>query len=223
MGYRLNIVLNRIQTRVGHLSERLESETWERTVRTWAPRTWPFAVIAGLWFLAAWLWPEMRFAAIVAGGVVLVAGALPWFAASTLLAAQAVFNWRALRARRAAHRPPRHADGSVDWAAIDSYVLLSEAAYYAMPRTLAAFMAGPMERYIQLCEDRTVPIRARAREMEFARGTATGFKRRRTRSPEAAAAAEAGILAELERRLADQGSDGRYLIDVYLGKRTHNG
>jgi|GEM_PF-4055096 len=223
MGYRLNIALNRIQTRVDRLSERLESETWERMVRTWTPRTWPFAVIAGLWFLAAWLWPGMRFSATLAGGAVVVAGALPWLAAGTLLTAQAVFNWRARQARRAAHQPPRKPDGSVDWAAIDSYVLLSEAAWYDVPKTLEAMMTGPMNRFIEMAEDRAVPIRGRAREMEFARIVPEAFKRRRARKPEAARRVDETVLAELERRLADQGSDGRYLIDVYLGKRTHNG
>ena len=127
------------------------------------------------------------------------------------------------QARRKAHQPPRRPDGSVDWAAIDSYVLLAKSAHYDMPLTLDDLMAGPMGRFIEMCEDESVNIRARAREMEFARGVVGGFKLRRAVSEEATLRVEETVLAELERRLGPQGSNGRYLIDVYLGKRDHNG
>ncbi|MEJ6789440.1 hypothetical protein BrevBR_07785 [Brevundimonas sp. BR2-1] len=121
------------------------------------------------------------------------------------------------------HRPPRRRDGSVDWAAIDDYVLLSNSAYFDMPWTLKDLMAGPMARFIELGEDTSVNIRVRARQMEFARGVAAGFRRRRARSEEKKRLVDATIMAELERRFGPQGSDGRYLIDVYLGKSDHNG
>lgn len=223
MGRRLNVFLSRVQSRAIRLSFRMGCETWGLAVRRWAPRTWPFPVVAAAFLAYGGLFPEDAFPAIAAALLVLFAGALPWLACLALFGAHGLFNWRAARARRAAHKPPRRPDGSVDWAAIDSYVLLAEAAWYDMPKTLEGLMAGPMERFIQMAEDRSVPIRARAREMEFARGGPAAFKRRRARSPEAAAVVDATVLAELERRLADQGSDGRYLIDVYLGKRSHNG
>ena len=223
MGYRLNVFLSRVQSRAIALSGRMHCETWGLTVRHWGPRTWPFPIVAAIFLTRAWFVPEAAGPAVFAALLVLSAGALPWLAPLALLGVHAVLNWRPRRAQRAAHTPPRRHDGSVDWDAIDSYVLLADAAYYDMPRSLDGFMTGPMRRFIELCEDRAVAIRARAREMEFARGVATEFKRRRTRSPAAAHAAETAILAELERRFADHGSDGRYLIDVYLGKRTHNG
>ncbi len=126
-------------------------------------------------------------------------------------------------ARRKRHHPPRRRNGSVDWAAIDSGVLLAESAHFDMPWTLEDLLAGPISRFVALCEDRSVNIRVRAREMEFARGVVEGFKHRRARSETAKLRVEEAVLAELERRLAPQGADGRYLIDVYLGKRTHNG
>ncbi len=201
----------------------MHCETWGLAVRHWAPWTWPFPVVAAICLAWGGFIPEDGFAAAASALAVLVAGALPWLACLALFGVHALFSWKAALARRAAHRPPRRPDGAVDWAAIDSYVLLADAAHYDMPRSLEAFVAGPMGRFIELCEDRSVPVRARAREMEFARGVATGFKRRQARRRGAVEAAETAILAELERRLADQGSDGRYLIDVYLGKRTHNG
>lgn len=124
---------------------------------------------------------------------------------------------------RKRHKPPRRRDGSVDWAAIDSCVLLADSAHFDMPWTLQDFMAGPMGRFIQLCEDPAVNVRVRARQMEFARGVVSGFKLRRARSEKKKVQVEENVMAELERRLGPQGSDGRYLIDVYLGKRTHNG
>lgn len=111
----------------------------------------------------------------------------------------------------------------MDWAAIDDYVLLSDSAYFDMPWTLKDLMAGPMARFIELGEDTSVNIRVRARQMEFARGVVAGFRRRRARSEEKKRLVDATIMAELERRLGPQGSDGRYLIDVYLGKSDHNG
>lgn len=223
MGYRLNVFLSRVQSRAIRLSGRLHGETWRLAFQYWAPRTWPFPVVAAIFAAYGVVVPADAFPARVAALSVLVVGALPWLACLILQGVHALFNWRAARAHRAAHRPPRRPDGAINWAAIGSYVLLAEAAHYDMPRTLDGLMAGPMGRFIELCEDRTVPIRARAREMEFARGVVMGFKRRRARSPAAALAAETAILAELERRFADHESDGRYLIDVYLGKRTHNG
>ncbi|TAJ62531.1 hypothetical protein [Brevundimonas sp.] len=126
-------------------------------------------------------------------------------------------------ARRSRHHPPRLRNGSVDWAAIDSYVLLADAAHFDMPWTLEDLLAGPMGRFIDLCADESVNIRVRAREMEFARGVVAGFKHRRARSEKAKLRVDETVLAELGRRLGPQGSHGRYLIDVYLGNRDHNG
>ena len=128
MGYRLNIFLNRLQDRAWRQSERLRSETWGRMVRTWAPRTWIALPVAAVLLLAGLLLPGIRWPAVAGGVAVLTLGAAPWLAASLPLLVLAVLGWRARRLRRAAHRPPRKPDGSVDWAAIDSYVLLSEAA-----------------------------------------------------------------------------------------------
>lgn len=223
MGQRLNIFLNRVQDRAGRQSERLGAQTWGLMVRTWAPRTWPVLPVAALLLLTGLFLPGLRWPAVTGAVAVLMLGALPWLAAGIPLLVLAALNWRIRRLHRKAHKPPRKADGSVDWSAIDDYVLLSEAAWYGMPKTLESMMAGPMERFIQLCEDRSVPIRARARMMEFARGTPANFKRRRARRPDAARRVDETVMAELESRLGPMGSDGRYLIDVYLGKRTHNG
>lgn len=111
----------------------------------------------------------------------------------------------------------------MNWAAIDNYVLLQESAHFDMPWTLKALMDGPMGRFIELCEDPSTNVRVRARTMEFARSVPADFKRRRARSEETKRQVDETVLAELERRLGPQGSNGRYLIDVYLGKRDHNG
>jgi len=223
MGHRFNRFLSRLQHHLLDAAFRLNCETWGIAVRRWLPWTWPFLITAALLLGYGRAGPEIAFAATGAAILVLLVGVLPWLACLIVLTIQGALNWRAKRAQRAAHRPPRLADGSVDWAAIDNYVLLSEAAWYDVPKTLEAMMAGPMNRFIQMAEDRSVPIRGRAREMEFARIVPEAFKRRRARTAAAAEAVDAAVIAELERRLADQGSDGRYLIDVYLGKRTHNG
>lgn len=223
MGYRLKVFLNRVQDRAVDALFRLHCETWRLGVRHWVPRTWPFPVTAAAFLIYGQLAAGQAFAATFAALLVLLVGALPWLAWLLVRSVLAALNWRARRAIRAAHKPPRRPDGSVDWAAIESYVLLSEAAWYDTPKTLEALMAGPMERFIQLCEDRSTPIRGRARIMEFARGAPAAFKRRRARKPEAAQQVDEAVMAELERRFADHGSDGSYLIDVYLGKRTHNG
>lgn len=143
------------------------------------------------------------------------------------LARRVKARWLARAEYRAAirkrHRPPRRRDGSVDWTAIDDYVLLADSAYFDMPWTLKDLMAGPMGRFIELGDDTSVNIRVRARQMEFARGVVAGFKHRRARSEKAKLQVDATVLTELERRLGPQGSDGRYLIEVYLGKRDHNG
>lgn len=148
-------------------------------------------------------------------------------AARVRLAKRIKTRWLAQAEREAAarkrHRPPRLRNGSVNWAAIDSYVLLSEAAWFDLPWTLNDLMNGPMGRFIELCEDSSIHIRTRARMMEFGRGVPANFKRRRTRSEQAKQQVDETVLAELERRLGPLGSDGRYLIDVYLGKRDHNG
>lgn len=223
MGYRLNIFLNRVQDRAVNAMVGLHCETWRLAVRHWAPRTWPFPVTAAAFLAYGQMVPGAAFAATCAAPLVFLVGAMPWLARLLARGVLAALNWRARRAIRAAYKPPRQSDGSVDWAAIESYVLLSEAAWYDTPKTLEALMAGPMERFIQLCEDDSTAIRGRARIMEFARGAPEAFKRRRARKPDAAHRVDEAVMAELERRFADHGPDGRYLIDVYLGKRTHNG
>ncbi len=148
-------------------------------------------------------------------------------AARVRLARRIKARWLARAAHEEAirkrHKPPRRRNGSVDWAAIDCYVLLADSAHFDMPWTLEDLMAGPMGRFLELCEDPSVHVRVRAREMEFARGVVGGFKHRRARSEKAKLQVDETVMAELERRLGPQGSNGRYLIDVYLGKRDHNG
>lgn len=117
-------------------------------------------------------------------------------------------------------QPPRPGD-PVDWSVMD-YVQVNEVDYRIRPDTLQAMMDGPFRRLLDLCGE-DASIRAAARVMEFARGPVARFKARHATAPEAARAVDDAVLAELDRRFAHRGADGRYLIDVYLGLRTHNG
>ena len=128
------------------------------------------------------------------------------------------------RARREAQRarpapwPPRHSDGRIDWSGMD-YVEVNNADYDHPARSLDELMAGPMKRMFDLCgEDE--PVRASARVLEFARGPAFRF---RDRHPDRAEEIERVLMLEVQRRFAHRGPSGAYLIDVYLGKRDHNG
>ena len=128
------------------------------------------------------------------------------------------------RARRKARRarptawPPRHPDGGIDWSGM-TYVEVNNADYAWPARSLDELMAGPMKRMFDLCgEDE--PVRPSARVLEFARGPAFRFRDRR---PDEADEIERVVMQEVHRRFAHRGADGAYLIDVFLGKRTHNG
>jgi hypothetical protein len=128
------------------------------------------------------------------------------------------------RARRKAHRarpapwPPRHPEGDIDWSDMD-YVEVNNADYAHPARSLDELMAGPMKRMFDLCgEDK--PVRVSARILEFARGPAFRFRDRR---PDRTDEIERVLMLEVQRQFAHRGSDGAYLIDVYLGKRDHNG
>ncbi|GAA0869169.1 hypothetical protein GCM10009116_10050 [Brevundimonas basaltis] len=115
----------------------------------------------------------------------------------------------------------RFQDGSVDWSTMD-YFTVSRVANLEPPRTLEALLGGPLKRIFDICEDET-GIRVAARAMEFAPGPVARLKDRHARSESQAREVDAAVMAELERRFGKRGSDGRYLVDCYLGKRTHNG
>lgn len=117
--------------------------------------------------------------------------------------------------------PPRLPDGAIDWSAM-TYVQVNEVDYEFKPATLEALLGGPMKRMLDLC-DEDAAVRASARVMEFARGPVWRFKDRHARSQAEARQVDAAVMTELERRFGDRGSDGRYLIDVFLGSRDHNG
>ena len=103
-----------------------------------------------------------------------------------------------------------------------TYVQVNDADCRIRPATLQAMMDGPFRRMLDLCgEDQS--IRAGARVMEFARAPVARFKDRHAATPEAAREVDEAVTAELERRFAHRGADGRYLIDVFRGLRTHNG
>ena len=128
---------------------------------------------------------------------------------------------RALReARRAcpAPWPPRHPDGGIDWSGMD-YVAVNNADYAHPARSLDELMAGPMKRMFDLCGEEK-GVRGSARILEFARGPALRF---RDRHADRADEIDRVLMQELQRRFAHRGSDGAYLIDVFLGKRDHNG
>lgn len=127
---------------------------------------------------------------------------------------------RRLRDSNPVPKPLRPGD-PVDWSVM-TYVQVNDADHRVRPSTLQAMMDGPFKRMLDLCgEDQ--PVRASARVMEFARGPVARFKDRHAATPEGAQAVDDAVMAVLEQRLAHRGSDGRYLIDVFLGHRTHNG
>lgn len=115
----------------------------------------------------------------------------------------------------------RFQDGSIDWSTMD-YHTVSRVDGLEESRTLEALVGGPLKRIFDICEEET-GIRGAARAMEFAPGPVARFKERYARSESQAREVDAAVMAELERRFGERGSDGRYLIDCYLGKRTHNG
>lgn len=115
----------------------------------------------------------------------------------------------------------RFQDGSIDWSTMD-YFKVSRVDGLEGPRTLEALLGGPLKRIFDICEA-DGGIRGAARAMEFAAGPVARFKHRHARSEGRAREVDAAVMVELERRFGHRGEDGRYLIDVYLGKRTHNG
>lgn len=128
----------------------------------------------------------------------------------------------ARRRRRENPQPrPLGRNDPVDWSAM-TYVQVNDTDDRVRPNSLQAMMDGPFRRMLDLCgEDQS--IRAGARVMEFARGPVVRFKDRHAATLDAARAVDEAVSAELERRFAHRGADGRYLIDVFRGLRTHNG
>ena len=102
-----------------------------------------------------------------------------------------------------------------------TYVEVRDADCQEGPRTLDVLLDGPMKRLFDIC-DETEGVRGAARVMEFARGPVARFKHRYALSEQEARQVDDMVMAELERRFGWRGSDGRYLIDVYLGYRDHN-
>ncbi len=113
--------------------------------------------------------------------------------------------------------PPRHPDGAIDWSNM-TYVEVNATDQAWPARSLDELMSGPMKRMFDLCGE-TEGVRGSARVLEFARGPAYRFK---SRHPERADEIERVVMQEVRRRFAHRGSDGAYLIDVFLGNRTHN-
>ena len=99
-----------------------------------------------------------------------------------------------------------------------TYVEVNNADYAHPARSLEELMAGPMKRMFDLCGEEE-GVRGSARTLEFARGPAFRFM---NRHPDRAAEIERVLMEEVRRQFAHRGSDGAYLIDVFLGKRTHN-
>lgn len=178
------------------------------------------AVVPALPLLAWLLWGEPRpvWLLVLAGGLMLLELSEPLWPASPARDEEGL-----RRKDRAALRAgiQRFQDGSIDWSTMD-YFKVSRVDGLEGPRTLEALLGGPLKRLFDICEEET-GIRGRARAMEFAPGPVARFKDRHARTESQAREVDAAVLAELERRFGKHGSDGRYLIDCYLGKRTHNG
>src|SRR5690606_32917105 len=105
----------------------------------------------------------------------------------------------------------------IDWSNM-TYVEVNATDQAWPARSLDERMSGPTKRMFDLCGE-TEGARGRARVLEFARGPAY---RVHSRQPVRADAIEGGVTHEVRRRFAHRGSDGAYLIDVFVGNRTHN-
>jgi hypothetical protein len=107
------------------------------------------------------------------------------------------------------------------WSDFTSYTDLSNAAHRCLWLGPEAFLGGPLRRFLELASDPHVPPRARARIMEFARGSWSAYHDAAAARGEHGTALDARALAMVEAEFADVPS-GDYMIDVFEGLATHN-
>ena len=128
-------------------------------------------------------------------------------------------NWRTRLRRligRAAGRPDLP-----DWTSFDSYYELARAANKAHRLDPEAFLAGPLQRFLELCSDGAVPPRARARAMEFGRHTWQRYREQRPPAERTSLDQQAHAYAA-NHFLRPEVPDGDYMLEVFEGISTHN-
>ncbi len=130
--------------------------------------------------------------------------------------------------------PQKPAPVEPDWSAIADYTVLMSAAAECGWMSPDAFLAGPFQRYLDLCGDGTANARGRARTMEFGRGSvrhyAAGLDNtagRETDENRGRPLDEAGeaFFARARAMAADwfaDKPDGDYMMEVLDGTATHN-
>ena len=126
-----------------------------------------------------------------------------------------------LRKRLASHAVGGGADSTqVDWQRIDGYSQL----YALIPRThfanQQAFVAGPLERYLQLVE--ASPGRAGARIMEHVCASLRWFREAEAARGRSTAWLDAAADALVRARFSSGSADHLYMIEVFEGRGTHN-
>jgi len=121
-----------------------------------------------------------------------------------------------------------------DWSAINTYTDLCRAAWDCGWLSSDAVLAGPFQRYLELCMDGDDNPRGRARIMEFARGLVishargldpvAGWDGEDDRNRPLSPAGEA-FVARARTRVADWfagRSDTEYMLEVMDGTGNHN-
>ena len=139
--------------------------------------------------------------------------------ATIALAAPAllVLLWLIARVKWHRAKPPM----APDWSAIDSYSELARTAGEAHWLTPEAFFEGPWRRFLELTGDAEDAPRARARMMEFGRGSLHRYCL-------AQGEGEGGPLWQRARAMAEEWllrsdpRDGDYMLEVLDGISNHN-